>query len=303
VHLRAVIGDQTVIDTGQAWPGTDQRNRVIANRRLVNDTHTNAYADSTFRKGKTFRWATNDDGTTEWIFRPQDFKREFRYRGINESVEFGNYLQLEEVPGWSNTRELSSQRARLQFALLSYVFYLSALVSDRSGRTTWALNTSFVDKSKITQNTTAVTWGDDPMYQLRRTIVARQWTQEPGWKTSQLARFSGTTAFGHLLEHFWWQHDPLASTIGKGGANWSSLSLSADSYTNWHATNTNSNFRLHPAYANLNRQLGAYSGGAVSNALGNWSWSQSPAWAPCITRDLHPYFLLPPSVLLSLIHI
>ena len=296
VHLRAYIADQTIIDKGIAYPGTITRQRTLANRRLVNDEHTNVYEDTGYRKAKQFRWVgdAGDAGTTEWIFRPEDFKREFLYSGVEQPIQFGNYLQLEEVPGWSTTRDLASERSRLQFALMSYLFYLSSMVTDRSGRTTWALNTSFVDKSKLVNNTTPVTWGDDPAYQLRRTIVCRQWTQEPTWKDSQLARYgaSAGSLLDKLLEHWWWQHEPTATTIGTAEAAWSSFSPVSDDYSAFHVSNSAFQPKLPSAY-NAARQLGT----ASTSLISGWSWSTSPAWAPSITRDLHPFFLLPPMCL------
>lgn len=298
-HLRVFLGDQTVIDKGVSYPGATARMRTIANRRLVNDDHTNSYPDTGYRKADEFAWSSGV-GTTEWIFKPEDFKREFLYGGQEQSVKFGDYLQLEEVPGWSSTRDLASERSQLHFALMSYLFYLSAMVTDRSGRTTWALNTSFVDKSKILTNTTPVTWGDDPMYMLRRTIVCRQWVGEAGWKQGQLAKFSQSTGslLDRLLEHWWWQHDTTATTIGTTETNWSAFSFGADNYSNWHVTNTKKqDGKLPGAYSNSTRQLGTASPSGNTSMLGTWQWSTTPNWVPSITRDLHPYFLLPPMCL------
>lgn len=299
VHLRSIIADQTIIDKGINYAGTNVRDRTIANRRIANDEHTNAYPDTGYRKAKSFAFADNAAGTTEWIFIPKDFKREFRYNGVEESVAFGDYLQLEEVPGWTTARDVSTQRAYMQFALMSYLFYFSAMITDRSGRTTWALNTDFVDKSKVLTNTTAVTWSDDPMYQIRRTIVCRQWTKEPGWVSGQLSKFgaSAGSLFDKLLEHFWWQHDISATTIGTTPVAWSSFTLPDDRYSQWHTSTGDDQPVLPAAYFSNKRQLGQYSAGVMSSNLGaSWAWSDDPAWAPSITRDLHPYFLLPPMV-------
>ena len=265
VHLRAYIADQTIIDKGSSYPGTTTRERVIANRRLCNDEHTNTYGDSGFRKGKSFKWTTGDTGTTEWIFRPQDFKREFNYGGLEESIGFGKYLQLEEVPGWSNTRDLASERSRLQFALMSYLFYLSSMVTDRSGRTTWGLNTSFVDKSKLVNNVTATTFGDDPMYLLRRTVACRQWVGEPGWKSGQLSTYGASSGslMDKLLEHWWWQHESTATTIGTTESAWSSMGCSNDEYSAWHVSTSDFQPKLPSSYSAA-RQLGSASASAVT---------------------------------------
>lgn len=325
-HLRVLIGDQTILDRGTLYPGSTTKDRVVVNRRLTNDEHTNSYPDEGYRKAKTLRWAggAGDAGTLEWIFRPKDFKREFRYAGIMESVQFGDYLQIEEVPGWTNTRDVASQRAKMQFAIMSYLFYFSTQVQDRSGRTTWALNTAgngetgFKDQSKIVNNSTAVTFGDDPMYQLRRTIVCRQWAREPDptdattnlttkrtWVEAQLTRFgSGTTgALPALLEHHWMQHDAGYANIGiKYQQTWASFGLPTDDWSSWvlDGSPRNSMDRLPFGWYNFSRQLGNYSGGSVSSVLTGWTWSPDPVWVPSITRDLHPYFLLPPMFLPSL---
>lgn len=326
VHMRVQLGDQTLLDKGNLYPGSTTKERVVVNRRLTNDEHTNSFPDEGYRKAKTLKWGSNA-GTLEWIFRPKDFKREFRYAGIEESVEFGNYLQIEEVPGWTNTRDIASQRAKLQFALMSYLFYLSTMVTDRSGRTTWALNvagngeTGFVDRSKIVNNNAAVTFGDDPMYQPRRTVVCRQWAREPDptdptttlatkrtWVNAQLSRFGATTTgpLAALLEHHWQQHDVNFPSIGTLYSQlWENLALPADA---WSAAGGGAGGvgvdrlpqgaanGLYPGY-NVSRQLGSYTGGTVISSLPGWTWSSEPVWIPSITRDLHPYFLLPPMVL------
>ena len=318
VHLRVQIGDQTILDKGNLYPGSTTKDRVVVNRRLTNDEHTNSFPDEGYRKAKTLKWSGNA-GTLEWIFRPKDFKREFRYAGIEESIEFGNYLQIEEVPGWSNTRDVATQRAKLQFAIMSYLFYLSTMSTDRSGRSTWALNvagngeTGFVDQSKIVNNAAAVTFGDDPMYQLRRTIVCRQWAREPDptdattnlttkrtWVNAQLTRLGGTTTgpLAALLEHHWMHHDVTYASVGITYVQlWSAFNLTADAWSAWgQGAGGNGKERLPSGYE-ASRQLGSYSGGSVLSNVTGWTWSSDPVWIPSITRDLHPYFLLPPMVL------
>jgi hypothetical protein len=309
VHLRAVIGDQTVLYSGKEFPGTVVEDRTIYNRRLVNDEHTKRYTDTGYRKAATLRWDDNTDSgdaATEWVFRPSDFKKDFRIAGLEESIQFGNYLQLEEVPGWNGVRELTAARSRLNFALMSYLFYFSAHVTDRSGRSSWGINRSFVDKSKIFTNTTALDWPVDATYEQRRTVVCRQWTQESGWRSGQLAQFGYGTGslMDKLLESFWWQHDIISTTIGAASpTNWSSYGLPTDPYA--AGQNNDPEFMLPLTYILSSRQLGTTAGSVNSNSLlgkltngtvvqGNWSWEAEPYWIPSITRDLHPYFMLPP---------
>lgn len=308
VHMRVYVGDQIVVYAGKTFEGTTHEERTIYNRRFFNDEHTLQYPDATYRKAKFLKWDDNDPyGVTEWEFRPEDFKKEFRLSGLRESVRFGDYLQLEEVPEWSGARDLASARSRLNFALMSYLFYLSAYVSDRSGRRSWGINTSFVDKSKILTNTQTATWGEDPAYMHRRSIVCRQWTNEPGWKEAQLTAFAvpATSIADKLFQHWWWQHDITATTIGTAETNWSSYILGNDDYSHSHRPAGSITNKVPLLYSTSDRQLGIYDVDETLNYMGrvpssevdqgNWAWEVSPAWIPCITRDLHPYFLLPPT--------
>jgi hypothetical protein len=305
VHLRAVIGDQVIVYSGREFADSQVEDRTIYNRRIVNDAHTKQYQDSGYRKAKTFRW---DDATdtgeavTEWVFRPSDFKKDFRLNGLEESIRFGDYLQLEEVPQWNGARQVTAARSRLQFALMSYLFYLSAYISDRSGRSSWGINRSFIDQSKIYINMDPLDWPIDATYEQRRTIVCRQWTQEPNWRTQQLAKFLAApgSLMDSLLEAFWWQHDITSNEIGATVLqSWQNAGLPADPYSTAHV-NSVSDFVLPGVYlgATGNRQLGGYVGGNVVSYLGAtaWNWEQAPVWIPSITRDLHPFFQLPPMV-------
>lgn len=308
VHLRALIADQVVVYTGKAFEGSTHEDRAIYNRRFVNDEHTLRYEDAGYRKAKFLRWTDADPyGVTEWEFRPQDFKKDFRIGGLRESIRFGDYMQLEEVPQWSGARDVATARSRLNFALMSYLFYLSAFVTDRSGRNSWGINTSFVDKSKRLTNTEAATWAEDPMYMQRRTIVCRQWTREPNWQSGQRSAYSwpATSIADKLLEHWWWQHDITATTIGTVETNWSSYNLGQDTFSHNHRpAGSIASFKVPLLYSTSNRQLGVASGASITTYLGripastsdvgDWNWESAPTWVPCITRDLHPYFFLPP---------
>jgi hypothetical protein len=314
VHLRAIIGDQVVVYAGKEFPGTTVEDRAVYSRRLTNDEHTKQYTDSGYRKASTFRWddATDPgDASTEWVFYPRDFKKDFLISGYEQSIEFGDYLQLEEVPQWNGARATATARSRLQFALMSYLFYLSAYVTDRSGRSSWGINRSFVDKSKIYTNTQALNWPTDPMYEQRRTVVCRQWTEEADWKANQLTAFgySANTLFAKLLQSFWYQHDVSATNVGTTPVSWSAFgTFPQDTYSANHAAASVDGYRLPLEYSasNVMRQLGSVAGAVSSSFLGanasggmdvgTWEWESSPLWIPSITRDLHPYFLLPPMV-------
>jgi hypothetical protein len=317
VHLRAVIGDQILKFAGKEFPGTTFEERTVYNRRLMNDEHTQQYQDSGFRRANSFRWNDGDAGVTEWVFYPQDFKSDFRISGLQESIAFGDYLQLEEVPSWSDKKDIAAPRARLQFALLSYLFYLSAFVTDRSGRSSWGINREFVDMSKIFDMTTGLDWPDDPMYQQRRTVVCRQWTDEDNWVYRQRTAFgyAQNTIFERLLQHWWYQHEITSANIGTTITPWSSFQLGQDYYSYNHRPSGGVNGQLRvPAeystntygYRQLGRVTGVSSGQPVVETMlnkntsgtlvggGSWSWETEPLWIPSITRDLHPYFLVPP---------
>lgn len=323
VHLRAHIFDQFITFDGNNFAGTTIPNRTIVSRRLVNDSHTLRFDDSGYRKAKDFKPVTAEG--TEWIFQPKDFKKNFR--GIdNEPLVFGDYLQLEEVPKWDDNRQIAGARSRLQIAFMNYLFYLSAYVQDRSGRFSWGTNRRFIDKSKIITNDPSHWWNpespgsaansstykvplpDDPMRLHRRTIVARQWSDElaeeggQAWKEREASKwgFSGGSIGDLLLRHKWKDHDP--SSVMINGSTWYSLHLYDDKYSRYARDRSGapSNQKLtgsgetglsYGEYV-LARQLGEH--GTGTTKLGTWSWEDEPLWIPCITRDFHPYFLVPP---------
>lgn len=314
VHLRAQIADQIVKYEGKAYAGTTVEERTVYNRRLTNDEHTQQYEDSGFRQASTFKWTDGDTGVTEWVFYPSDFKSDFNISNLDESITFGDYLQLEEVPSWSEKRDIAAPRSRLQLALLSYLFYLSAFVTDRSGRSSWGINREFVDKSKILDNATGLDWPDDPTYQQRRTVICRQWTNEDNWVLRQKLKFNfaDNTIVEKLLQHWWYQHEITEANIGTTESAWSSFGLGQDYYSYHHRStaSVDGDLKLPAVYGSDNRQLGSVTGGTSTvpviqtmlnkNTSGSlvanstWSWPIAPAWIPCITRDFHPYFLLPP---------
>jgi len=116
-----------------------------------NDEHTLSFADE--------RWRTGDSMLPfEWIFDPSQFRKDFG--NGEERLRYGAYEQLEALPGFNATRSGGAgraQRAGLTMAFMSYLFYFSAYIRDKSGRLQHCLNSwqdgavrrGFIDKSKI----------------------------------------------------------------------------------------------------------------------------------------------------------
>lgn len=322
VHPRVHIHDQYVVWDGTTYAGTDTANRRVESRRMVDDSHTIKYQDTGYRKAKDFWSSTNTEGT-EWVFKPEDFKKNFR--GIeNESIIFGDYLQLQDIPKWDDNRQIGGARSRHQIAFMNYLWYLCAYTQDRSGRFAWAYNPKFVDKTKITTNdathwpnldqpeiaadpsTFRVPLPDDPMMLHRRTVVCRQWTDEKvdgeDWKTRETSKWALEGTIGEeLLRHKWIDHEPKHTHINS--TPWASFGLYEDKYSarmkltahlSDPAVTVDYDELIYPDDA-INRQLGPHQGtGTTNTKLGNWWWESSPLWIPCITRDFHPYFLVPP---------
>lgn len=319
VHLRATIMDQLVLFNGTNYADSSYEDRTIVNRRFVNDQHTLKYEDDNYREATSLKWLDSDPGT-EWIFIPSQFKKNFR--GIpNESIAFNDYLQIEELPKWDESQRtaIAGSRARMQLAFMNYLWYLSAYVTDRSGRSVWLVNRSFLDKSKIVNNVvsdwpdanypqgsaTASTyktpWLDDLTTQQRRTVITRQWADEKvsgtDWRTSQATRYNISTAATsigwQLLRHKWTDHDPHATTLN--GLAWSSFTgLTQDNYSQWHTTShgvpaSADNPTLDGIFTGMLRQL-------PTAGLGLWTWETGPTWYPCISRDFHGYYFVPPMV-------
>ena len=109
-----------------------------------NDDHTVEWKDDEFRTGEQI-------ANFEWIFQPNFFKLDFG-RGYEEALEYGDYQQLEALPGRNAAREGGSTldaEAYITLAFINYLFYFSAHTLDRSGRRQWCLDRTFIDKSKI----------------------------------------------------------------------------------------------------------------------------------------------------------
>lgn len=309
VHLRALVFDQFAIEEGNDYAKTDVKQREVYTRRECIDDHTLSFDDQGWRKAKTLRSTTFPTGTVQWVFRPADFKKKFRDIE-NEPIQFGDYLQLTEVPKWDANRTVAGANSRYILGFMAYLFYLSVWVQDRSGRRMWALDRTFLDQSKICKNaysdwwdpnstttppaaatasTYRAAWPEDPVRQQRRTVACRQWTNEPNWQADQRTRwaFAEGSIGDLLLRHKWEDHDPNSTTLA--GTPWPVLDL--DEHSKWHTDGRND---LGAPWANLTRQLGAYVGPDTTTRLGNWTWEQDPLWIPCVSRDWHAFYLVPP---------
>lgn len=283
-HLKSVHHDQFIVFNGVAYAGSTVEDRQVVTRRLHNDSHTIAFADTNYRKAKTFKSDTNPDGV-EWIFLPKYAQKDWTGSGVT-SLTFGEPLELEEVPKWDNGRQVAGPRSRFNFGFLAYLWYLSCYTQDRSGRYSWGLNTDFADQTKIVGNTTPVTFPDDPLRQHRRTIVTRQWTDEraPGdryktWEAYQTEKWDLSAAAQRLLQHAWRDHDPTSANLG--GSAWPTLGT--DTYS------TNENPRI-----SLIWDAAAHTREWRSSDMGEWVFETNPTWRPNITRDWFPYHLIPP---------
>lgn len=307
VHLRASIFDQFAIYYGTNYPGQTTENRRIATRRLMNDSHTLDFADTGYRKASSFK--QSDGGTgIEWLFLPRHFAKNFR--GVeDEALQFGDYLQLEEVPTFNPNRPIAGERSRLALAFMNYLFYLSAFTQDRSGRFVWCLNRQFLDKTKIIKNayadwwdpaspTTAATsstyrntWPESSLRQHRRSVIVRQWSDESGWQAAQRTKwgFSVGGTGDKLLRHLWKDHDVENNTL-LVDATWPVLDT--DEHSKWHRDGRTA---LPATFFNMTRQLGA----SGTTRLNLWTWeglTDNTQWVPCVTRDFHGYYFVPPMV-------
>jgi hypothetical protein len=198
-HLKATVFDQFFTFFGTDWKEAKQRGieeKRLTSRMYHDENHTLEWTDDT--------WRTGDDlPFLEWVFDPSQFEKDFG--SGEESLRYGDYAQLETIPGHDPKRAGGTSRAdrsHLMYAYINYVFYFSVFVFDRSGRRQWCIDPEFIDKSKIVTPTwLALTYSDtwnDPttgmkQYALRyptlgadeylvRSIFARQWL-EPDWST------------------------------------------------------------------------------------------------------------------------
>jgi hypothetical protein len=316
VHPRIYCFDQVLVSQGTQYSSdsktlTAVEERTLYTRRFQNDTHTVEFADTGFRKAKTFLNPTYTNGSAVWVFTPNTIKKNFK--GVDhQPLRFADYLQVEELPNWDPNRAAGAPRSRYLLGFMAYLFYLSAYVQDRSGRRVWCLNRHFLDKSKITANqasdwiapgsaatpATSTTYRNefpvDTTRQFRRSIICRQWTDESTWAAQQTAQYGLSGTVGEkLLKHKWSDHEATSTTLA--GATWPTLTM--DEHSNWH---TDGRTELPSEFHNMTRQLGGVTGATTTTQLGSgasaWSWEyeDSIGWIPNVTRDWHPFFVVPP---------
>lgn len=308
VHMGYYLMDQFLTYMGETWHQntTIEKKRLTSRRLWGTDVPTLDFADTDFRTGDTL-----DVSTNKWVFRPQDFTVE--KNGVTESLDYCNYLQLEDVPDYSVNRGAGEKRSRFIIAYMGYVFYFSAYVQDRSGRMTWAIDNTFVDKAKILQNTFTTDFPEDLENYSTRTIVARQWV-DTQYRTDLISKWNITgtnpTNYVQFYHYRLEPHDNDAAEplrIDANGANITGF-LTTGFTDDYSADQQLEGNQTHPSdlpdsYL-TNRQLGRWTGGVITHFLGDWTWEGSAAdmpsvnhellWIPDLTRDFHPYHLVPP---------
>jgi hypothetical protein len=296
-HLNANIMDMFLIYEGRPWNAdTDVERKKLVCRKLTNSEHTVDFADTDFRLGETL-------DTNKWIFVPEDVK-------INDQpLEFGDYLQLEDVPEYNRYRDLGGTHSRFLLGYINYIFYLSVYIQDRSGRMVWAIDDSFVDKGKLTTNTYTTEFPYNMDKYFNRTIFARQWN-DPGYLTDLASKWSISAGNQKHIQFFWNRLEPndtatsaLRLTSG-GGTVTGNLNTS---YTDEWSDHTKDYNRL-PSDFSVLRQFGNWVSNGTYNVdfLGDWTWegdlttptapyvNGDPLWIPAPTRDWHSYYLVPP---------
>jgi hypothetical protein len=324
-HLNFNLLDQFMMFLGQTWNNTTSiEQKRLVSRRLTDDKETIIYADADFRTGDTL-----DLANTKWVFRPQDFT--VTANGVTEALRYQDYLQLQDVPGFTQNRTVGQPWSRLIVAYMSYIFYLSTYIQDRSGRMTWAIDPTFIDKSKITQNVFTTTHPEELEDYSVRTIIARQWIDPnyvntltsqwgiPTTTTSGQGVSSAIQLFHNRLDiNDNFTTDPITIDINGTAVN----GLLTTGYLDVYSENVKDIAafnRLQPRGASgggssepylTNRSLGAWNT-ATNNIIhyfGLWSWEGDyssgiaqaynshfdPLWIPDLTRDFHPFFLTPP---------
>lgn len=174
VDLKATVFDQFWSFSGKKWEGYNQKwaeivsgveKKRLHNRMYHNTDHTLEFEDSAYRTGDSI-------AALEWIFDPSMFEKDFG-SGQREKLRFGDYDQLEVIPGMDKQQlggTAAATRAYMLSAFMSYLFYFSAFTMDRSGRRQWCLNSwtdtsgnkrGWIDKTKIVTPTRLLAT-DDP---------------------------------------------------------------------------------------------------------------------------------------------
>lgn len=315
VKLKATFFDQFWTFFGTSWQNIDYRNpagyekKRLTNRMFHNEDHALEYQDDDYRSG-------TDLAAYEWIFQPDQFKKDFG-TGRTEKLKYGDYEQLEALPGHSSRRgggSAKTDRAYLNMAFINYLFYVSAYTIDRSGRRQWCLDRSFIDKSKIVSSTwLGATAGSKPEYTsnyvrgadryLARSIFVRQWV-EPTWTST----YPGNPKVAHTITdaHQTAFLQPLITSFGFESDNFNhpTSSLTALDY-NLKAYATNSTvvnqtiIRGKGSEFKTNATLSLSSTNKFYRRItgfGTWNFNRenySNYYYPSPTMDFHPYWRYP----------
>lgn len=324
VHLKTTVFDQFWTLAGVPWAfSKDTKSHGVEDKRLTsrmfhNEEHTLEWADPDWRTGEDLQ-------DFEWIFVPQYFRKDFGL-GIEESLQYGDYEQLESLPGYdARERGATSKRAYLTLAFMSYLFYMSAFVLDRSGRHQWCINRykdqqgnvrGHIDKSKIvTPDWLAST--DNPAnanydtYKHRiinyedmgadryliRSVFARQW-REPGWGTGDypgnpITQYSIPSGLRKFAQFPVKQLDIESSSLTTG--------ISDPWLLNYRTANRTVNRTIRRRGASSMRNQPTlpsigYTTFKLPDALGTWTFSRPGVenfYTPTPTKDFMPYWRYP----------
>lgn len=323
VHLKATVFDQFWTLYGKTWQdfhakydigGTEAKR--VTSRMYHDEDHTLEWEDGAWRTGENLQFF-------EWVFDPSLFQKDFG-RGTTEKLRYGDYEQLESLPGF-NVKNLGGTsvgtRSYMLMAFINYLFYFSAFVMDRSGRRQWCLNNwtdgqgthGFVDKSKIV-SPNWLSYSGSPTalhYQkyalvdyeqrgadrfLARTVFVRQW-KEPTWATGTYVG-SPVTAYGISGVGLNFVQPRLKDFAPEAGV------LIGDTTDRW-LTEYNTPYspaesditRLDPqfAHAPLIDGISNYTL-ALSQFSASWDFNRpgvTNVFTPSPARDFHPYWIYP----------
>lgn len=317
-HLQTTVFDQFWTFYNRPWQNVFHENGSHTEKRLTsrmfhNNDHTLQWQDTGLRNGAEIKNFT-------WVFEPSYFKKDFG-KGYEESLKYGDYQQLEALPGHQDSRLGGAhvdEEAYLTLAFMNYLFYFSAYSMDRSGRRQWMLNREFIDKTKIvTDDWRSATYATKPEYAvdhelksadlyLKRSIFVREWRDDhwvSGGARTPLSPVNpaheGTGGIVDAYELDWVQFpvtdlDLESATLVDVGAGAEHL----DQWLNAYATNgsqVNLDIRARNE-DNTSRSTvdGVASNYILPNAFNSWGFnrgSQVSEWyKPSPKRDFHPYW-------------
>jgi hypothetical protein len=302
VHLNVNIADIFMLLMGKPWHGkTDREEKRLVCRKLTNSTNTLRIQDTSFRTGASLELAAG-----KWVFEPRDFK-------VNDQeLEYMDYLQIEDIPEYTINRQAGESTSRFIMAYMNYLFYISTYTQDRSGRMVWALDTNFVDKTKILGNTFDTAFPEDLENYFNRTMLTRQWN-DPDYITTLSNKWNIPGGSQKYIQFFWKRLEPndtaAASTLRLNSSGGNVTGDLDTAYTDEYSADLKGDSKLPADYITV-RQLGEYSGGSATAYFGDWTWEGAveedtsifgfggpnldPLWIPAPTRDWHSYFLVPP---------